>query len=389
MIGERGKQMVKAAVQQKTIELLGPDLGLQLLNSRAILPVQANKQPAAGIRDYNNGVELNKPIGPWAGLAIINGPLSGIVAVDIDRHDLAPPVSFNVKTQKGGHIWIPWQGERRQHNFVPGVDILGTGGYSIISGPDKEFISSVVADRATVINWLSSLLAQSLKDPAPAIATTTSSLKIVEPGNGARESSQSMVPESETRECVYRTRMAALGFDLRVDTITKTYASQMRNTPEGARNAMCHRYALEVYRCGGDLGVLAQAAIDTGLEPGEVRAAISQAKADIDFDYRPETEIYERVQAWLAAHKHVFRGVMLDVANELAFEAIVTNSTRPLLSQSRTAESIGSDRPYVGRVLKIMQNRYKAIGIHVNPGTWNNGKTHCHNYQLTIDGQSI
>jgi hypothetical protein len=119
-------------------------------------------------------------------------------------------------------------------------------------------------------------------------------------------------------------------------------------------------------------------------------ATISQARADIDFDYRPETEIYERVQGWLEAHKDVFKGVMLDIANELAFEAIVTNSTRPLLSQTRTAQNIGrSDRAYVGRVLKIMQDKHKAVTFHPNPGSWGNGLTHCHNYELTINGETI
>ncbi|SDM65737.1 hypothetical protein SAMN05660642_03034 [Geodermatophilus siccatus] len=401
MTAERGDTRIKAAVAQTTIDLLGETLGFHLLGNRAILPVQGNKKPAAGIRNFNNGVDLDQFKGPWAGLAIINGERSGVLVVDIDKPDLAPPVSFNVKTEKGGHIWIPWEGERRQRSFAPGVDILGTGGYAIFSGPGKEFISSAFADRATVWDWLSSLSGQSSEDPAPApgtctctstlacTCTSTSTLKIVGTGNDARAYVQSVVPESENRECVYREKLAALGFDLKVDTITKTYASQMRNTPEGSRNVLCHRYALEVYRCGGDLGTLEQAAIDSGLEPREVRATIAQAKADIDFDYRPETEIYTRVQAWLKAYEDVFFGVMLDVANELAYEAIVTNSTRPLVSQTRTAQNIGHDRPYVGRVIKIMQDRYKAVRIHSNPGTWNNGRTHCHNYELTINGDAI
>lgn len=401
MTAQRGDSRIKEVVAQTTINLLGETLGLHLLNNRVILPVQGNKKPAAGIRDFNNGVDLNQFKGPWAGLAIINGERSGVLVVDIDRPDLAPPVPFNVKTEKGGHIWIPWQGEPRQHNFVPGVDILGTGGYAIFNGPGKEFISSAFADPAPVWDWLSSLSGQSSEEPAPAPRTctctstlactciSTSTLKIVGTGSGTRAYDQGVVPESENRECVYREKLAALGYDLRVNTITKTYASQMKNTSEGSRNVLCHRYALEVYRCGGDLGALERAAIGSGLEPREVRATIAQAKADIDFDYRPETEVYTRVQAWLEAHTDVFRGVMLDVAQELAYEAIVTNSTRPLLSQTRTAQNIGHDRPYVGRVIKIMQDRYKAVRIHPNPGTWNNGRTHCHNYELTIDGNAI
>lgn len=367
--------MTTTDVQKKTIDLFGSDLGADLLNNKAIVPVRADKQPAAGIRDYNNGVDLNQPFGPYEGLAIINGRLSGIVAVDLDRHDLIPPVDFNVKTNKGGHIYIPWQGERRKSNFAPGVDVLGAGGYSIFTGPGKDFVSPVLADPAAVTDWLSSL--------------STSPLKRVGTEDKDRGSSQSVVTDSENRECVYKAKLDALGYPLRIDTITKTYVSQMRNTQEGARNTMCHRYALEMYRCGGDLDAFEEAAIQSGLDPREVRATISQARADIDFDYRPETEIYERTQGWLYAHAEVFKGVMLDIANELAFEAIVTNSSRPLVSQTRTAVNVGSDRPYVGRVIKIMQDRYKAVRIHPNSGTWGNGWTHCNNYELTINGETI
>lgn len=215
-------------------------------------------------------------------------------------------------------------------------------------------------------------------------------MKRIESEDQERDCSQSVGTDSENRECAYKEKLEALGYPLRIDTITKTYVSQMKNTREGVRNTLCHRYALEVYRCGGDLDAFEDAAIESGLEAGEVRATISQAKASIDFDYRPETEIYERVQGWLEAHKHVFHGLMLDVAQELAFEAIATNSTRPLLSQTRTAGNIGrSDRAYVGRVLKIMQDKHKALRFHPNPGTWGNGKTRCHNYELTINGEGI
>lgn len=384
--------MTDTDIREQTLALFGPELGSKVLTNGAVLPVRANKRPAAGIRGYNNGVDLSAPFGPYDGLAVVNGPLSGIVAVDIDRQDLQPPVDFNVRTSKGGHIWIPWQEERRQPNFIPGVDILGTGGYSIFTGPGKEFISPIFADRDLVMDWLASLSTQSRKTTATAstsTSTSTSTLKRAGTGNGARASVQSIVPESETRECVYWEKLAALGFELKVDTITQTYVSQMRNTAEGARNIMCHRYALEVYRCGGDLDAFAQAAIDSGLAPEEVRATISQARADIDFDYRPEVEIYERVQVWLKAHEDIFRGVMLDVANEVAYEAIVTNSTRPLVSQMRTAKNIGRDRAYVGQVLKIMQNKHKALRFHPNPGTWGGGRTHCHNYELTVYGEVI
>lgn len=50
MTAQRGDSRIKAAVAQTTVNLLGEMLGLHLLNNRAILPVQADKKPAAGIR---------------------------------------------------------------------------------------------------------------------------------------------------------------------------------------------------------------------------------------------------------------------------------------------------------------------------------------------------
>jgi hypothetical protein len=229
--------MSRNAVEKQTVELFGQYVGSRLLSNRAVVPVRGNKQPAAGIQNYNNGVDLSQPFGPYEGLGVINGPLSGILAVDLDRCDLNPPVDFNVKTSKGGHIYLPWQGERRKTNFAPGVDVLGTGGYSIFTGPGKEFVSPALADPGTVTDWLSSL------SPSP--------MKRIETEDEDRAFTQSVRPDSANRECVYSAKLDALGYPLKVGTIMKTYVSQMRNTQEGARNTMCHRYALEVYRCRG------------------------------------------------------------------------------------------------------------------------------------------
>lgn len=149
--------MSKSEVSKTTIDLFGREVGQRLLDNRVILPVKADKSPAQGFFRYNDGADLDKPFGSYEGLAIINGPLSGIVAVDLDSTDLNPPVELNVRSRKGGHIFLPWQGQKRQTRIAPSVDMLGAGGYSIFTGPGKEFISPKLADPRFVTDWLASL----------------------------------------------------------------------------------------------------------------------------------------------------------------------------------------------------------------------------------------
>ncbi|WP_138758102.1 hypothetical protein [Modestobacter altitudinis] len=360
-------------IEVATRSCFGDELGNHLLANRAILPLR-DKRPAAGIRNHNAGVDLSKSFGPHNGLAIINGELSGIVTVDLDSADLHPPAPINVETAKGGHIYLPWAGQVRALAVVPKVDVLGAGGYSEFVGPGKRFLRPDFADTDTVSNWLASL--------------SPSYVKGVLLGSGSREYGKRVSPDSVSRECMYPEKLRALGYRLRVDTISKTYASQMRSAAVGTRNNLCFRYALEVLRCGADLEAFTEAAVDSGLTPDEVHRTIRQAEASIELDYRPEIEVFERVQGWLAAHAGM-KGITLDLAQCLAFEAIECNTTRPQLSQVRAAMDVGSDAPYVGRVLKIMADKHRAVRVHVPKGRQANGLSHCNNYELTIEGVTI
>lgn len=361
-------------IRETTLDCFGSELGQYLLDNKAVVPVREKR---AFIKGWQHGVDPDGRYGAFDGLAVINGARSGILTVDIDSLDISPPAPFNVRTTHGGHIYLPWEGEKRQIDFVASIDLLGTGGYAVFAGQGKTFLHHNLADRAKVTDWLSSFKPPPLKG-----------MKTVGYASGFL---QLVKPVSVDSECRYKEKLEELGYFLELETISKQYASQMRNTPEGVRNKTCHRLALEVIRCEADLDMFAAAAVESGLTPKEVQDTIDQAQADIDYDYRPEVEIYERVQLWLDAYSGIFSGVMLDIALCLAHRAIVTNNSGPSISQVRVAKDIGAGGGgrYIGRVLKIMQDKYGAVLIRQQAGTWGAGLTHCNNYDLTIHGEHI
>jgi hypothetical protein len=363
-------------IESVTIDCFGSQLGGALLQAMAILPVNG-KRPAAGVSKYNDGVDLACGYGEFDGLAIVNGPLSGILAVDLDDTRLMPPVPFNVVTGKGGHIYTRWDGQRRRIAFAKHVDLLGAGGYSIFFGPGRRFVSAELADNSTVMEWLGRLSPHHLKS--------------LSGESEGRASTQGVKTESVGREYKhgdYAQKLAWHGFDLRIDNISKRYASAMLNAEEGARNDRLYRYSLEVYRCGADADALAAAAYAAGLGYAEIEATMASALADLELDYRPETEVFERVQKWLALYSEL-PDVMASIATELAFEAVACNTSRPLLSQCAVGLSIDRHQTYVGKALELME-KGGAVRKYPNEGVWGERRLkHCNNYALTIEGVEI
>ncbi|OMQ16540.1 hypothetical protein A7K94_0201770 [Modestobacter sp. VKM Ac-2676] len=134
--------------------------------------------------------------------------------------------------------------------------------------------------------------------------------------------------------------------------------------------------------------MLFQAGLDAGLGEYETNRTIQSAMADMEFDYREEVEVYERVQVWLDAHSGM-KPLMIECAQHLAYEAITCNTTRPQLSQTKVGADLGKDRAFIGRTLKLMETKVGAVKVHTPPGRQANGRSHCNNYQLTIAGVSI
>jgi hypothetical protein len=363
-------------IENVTIDCFGSQLGGTLLQSGAILPV-IGKRPATGISHHNDGVDLSRSYGDFDGLAIINGPLSGILAVDLDDTRLTPPAPFNVVTGKGGHIYTKWDGQRRRIAFAKHVDLLGAGGYCVFFGPGRRFVSANLADSSSVVQWLGKLSPHHLKS--------------LSGDSEGRASTQGVKTESVGREYkhgAYAQKLDWHGYELRVENISKRYASAMSNAEEGTRNDRLYRYSLEVYRCGADADALAAAAHVAGLAYAEIEATMASALADLELDYRPETEMFERVQAWLSYYSELPE-VMASIATELAFEAVACNTSRPLLSQCAVGRSIGRHQTYVGKALDVME-KHGAVKKYPNEGAWGERRLrHCNNYALTIEGVEI
>ncbi len=205
-----------------------------------------------------------------------------------------------------------------------------------------------------------------------------------------RESGERLYGESLGREyeTPYPERVKLYGFELRTETISKRYATAMRNAPVGKRNDRLYRYGLEVLRCGADLEAFVQGALDAGLPWDEVERTLVSAQATLDMDLSPDKEMLFRVQHWMDYHGGL-PDLMSSVATLLAFEAIACNTSRPLLSHMKAADELGIHRTYVGKTLGYMETKYGAVRKHANSGSWGGGMKHANNYALTIEGEEI
>lgn len=122
----------------------------RLLGAGAVMPLTDPSKPKAcvisgaqanGFYDHNTR--------DFHGLAIINGPRSGITVWDFDDlTELSCPVEPpNVRTARGCHVYTEWAGEGRGYRVHPGLDILGEGGIAVFYAPgEKTFLHSTFTD---------------------------------------------------------------------------------------------------------------------------------------------------------------------------------------------------------------------------------------------------
>jgi hypothetical protein len=339
------------------------DVADRLLDSQAIVPVSVDKKPT--VPHWRDGVD---PFGDYRfdGLAVVNGARTGITAVDVDEQSLTPPVSFNVQTSKGGHIYVPFGGERRKVRLAPGVDLLAEGGYSIFYGTGKKFISPGLADPDVVYGWLSSL--------------TPTCMDWTEGINGG----SLQIECKDGVYATYRAELAEKGYRLEVETIMRGYVSQLRGTPPGQRNSRLFRLAIEVVRVGGDLERLAEAASESGLDWDEIQATVQSAMFSFEADPRPHQSVLGRVERWLDHYSYL--DALKPILEYVGIRAVETNSLRPLVSQSKAEEAINVKQYAISRGLAKLETPLGAVRKKANPGRQANGMSHCNNYELTISG---
>jgi hypothetical protein len=89
-------------LRELTLDCFGTELGSHLLDKRAILTVV---DKVCRIQGWQYGLDPDAEYGSFNGLAVLNGPESGMTTIDIDTAELLPPVQFNVRTARGGHIY--------------------------------------------------------------------------------------------------------------------------------------------------------------------------------------------------------------------------------------------------------------------------------------------
>jgi len=109
-----------------------------------VIPVGKDKRPLVDWKEYQTRYPTDEELERWfsdgkANIAIVTGPISGIVVLDIDgeegqeslkKYNLFIPPTPCVKTGKGYHYYFKYQDGVR--NFVkryPGIDLRGEGGY--------------------------------------------------------------------------------------------------------------------------------------------------------------------------------------------------------------------------------------------------------------------
>ena len=351
--------------QETALDLFGSELGSHLIRNKAVLPVQG-KIPAGGIKGWPNGVDLDRAY-DFDGLAIINGERSGITCYDLDSRDLIPPVSPNVETAKGCHLYTPWEGERRLIRKAPGVDLLGQGGYSIFWGKGKDFKDNNLADASVVRSWFNSLV------PITSNVVSPSSTNAWNMGiNGIL-----------TIGAEYSRLMDEKGYKLELDWIANNYAGTMKRVETGKRNNELFRYAVEIVRCGADLEPLAQAALQTGQNEREVRGTLASATKRAN---EPAVTVFDRVAHWWTVNENVDATTQQALAY-VGERAICTNSLRPLVVLQQAEIETGIPRRTITRRLRAQEG--KSVQLKRQQGRQPNGLRHADNYRLMIDGHAL
>ena len=124
----------------------------------SVIPIeQGGKKPLVKWAQYQNRRASEEEVRQWytkdpdAGVAIVSGPISGIVVVDVDGKkgmdslkslglDDAKLRTPTVKTGKGFHMYFKHPGHRVNNSagkIMPGIDIRGDGGY-VVAPPSRH-----------------------------------------------------------------------------------------------------------------------------------------------------------------------------------------------------------------------------------------------------------
>lgn len=345
-----------------------------LLDAHAIIPLIDQKNPKAGIKNWDHGYDPERPVN-FHSLAVLTGARSGITVWDIDSSDLTPPVDPNVQTVKGSHVYTPHAGEARKIKVIDGLDLLGDNGYAIFYGPGKSFLHPDLADLEVMNDWVKSLQQNASIPPC-------------------RDDEQGYEAGLKSRviEQGYCEFLETQGYVLDKEAVRNQYVKTLPGVPEGTRNQTLYRYTREMVRCGLDLADLQEAAIESGLDSYEVRATMQSAEAAVLM--APGISVYDHVIFWLDNAFGIAPKVAHLVLEEVARCAIETNDHSPFIPQQVIADRLAArgiekERSTVSKILTLLESEYgliKIISHGMKPGGMQRNPN---SYRLCIDGKPV
>jgi hypothetical protein len=364
------------AIERITREYFGTYADI-LFENAAVLPVNG-KLP---VTTWGDGVDpstyLN--LGGWKGLAILTGSRSGITAYDVDDPNLDPPVPYNVLSKRGGHIYVPWRGERSTIGRVPKIDVKGEGGYVVFYGPEKTFKTPVLADPSFLYDWYESLYQEELLS-----YTHNASSPVIQPSDVDTD-----IDNKDTGPDAYNylDDVAHHGLRVDVDEWLRRALIAVSTRKEGKRGWTLFRLALEAARLGVDPACFLVPAITTGLSEKEARGHIDRAVVAATLDPRPQTTVLHQVLRW-EAHFPSLPAVE-PVITLLKIEAVRLNTLEPQINQTVHGEMIGMDQQLLGYHLQKLEKPRKAVVKIPAKGCQSNGRRWPNNYRLTIAGKPL
>lgn len=323
------------------------------IQNGAVVPLTDKKKPLVKWGSY---VDPHKDYA-FGAIAVKTGHLSGLTVIDYDSE--FPSVS-NVKTKRGGHVWVSWDNDRTRQYRDAHIDIRGSGGLAVFHSQNHKVLHRVLADRSDYTSLLSS----------PTSTTTASNSKYQKREEGTAW-------EYVTPRASYLETVSEAGYEIDVERAVDALAKQVAAAQEGSRNITLYRNLGSVMALGGDTKRVIDAAFKAGLEGPEIYqtlASVEKSGSHID--------VFALANLWMDSAEAAMQSPVIPV---LAKHAIEQHSLRPQFNQVQFCEDYSQNRMTTSRHLKRLEQLGKVQKID---GGFREGHIrHPNNYRLILPGQ--
>jgi hypothetical protein len=345
------------------------DYAETLLDNWAVLPLNRTsdgKQDKIAPKGWNKGYDPDRNP-EFHSLAIINGEGSGITAVDVDTPDLPAPVPPNVITGKGYHLYKTWDGEDRKIGVRDGVDLLGTGGYSIFYGKNKDFKHAglyLASDLSSLLDITSSITGQNLEELR-------------------RTKEELTTPDLEA----YTEMLRAAGYELDMEMIETRLMLTSKKVSEGNRNNRLFVVSKQAHQVGLDQTKIIEAFESAGLDRLEINDVVESAGLSVEYD---TFTLYDEVQMWFDTQSGNVNEAAVPIMRVIADAAIVQHNLSPWIPQQTIVERLGKtiSQQKVSVHLSGLESKHGVIQ-GVDLGRMADGRRKVKAYTLCYEGQPI